>query len=284
MIYSMTGYGKSDFVYNSGQFTIEIKTLNSKGVDINCRLPTLLKPLETDLRAWITEALQRGKIDVYVNGEVADKSSVVLNQEFISAMMEQMALIAPEASIDKRFEMTMRLSEATQNRTDELTDEIRDGFRASLNKAVDAVKDFRKVEGEKLFQVFQENIAQILELLQQVEPFEKERITNLKDRIHKSLSDFKEVDENRLEQELVYYLEKLDITEEKVRLRSHCEYFLEQLNSDESNGKKMGFILQEIGREINTLGSKANHAGLQKIVVQMKDNLEQMKEQMLNVL
>lgn len=280
----MTGYGKSEFIYNSGQFTIEIKTLNSKSLDINCRLPTLLKPLESELRTWISQGLQRGKVDVYVNGEIADNSSVQLNHEFIQGMLQQMEELAPGVSLDKRFELTLRMSESTLSKVEELTDHIRQGFEAAVCEAIDAVNQFRSIEGEKLYNVFAENTASILELLSEVEPFEKERITLLQERITKSLSDFKDVDENRLHQELVYYLEKLDIAEEKVRLRSHCAYFIEQLNSEENSGKKMGFIIQEMGREINTLGSKANHAQIQKIVVQMKDRLEQMKEQMLNVL
>lgn len=286
MIQSMTGYGKAVAECSDKKITIEIRSLNSKSIDLNTRLPFLYKEKELDIRKILSEKLQRGKIDFTVNTEAtADNKAQQINPEIIKAYINEFKAIVPEATDPELLAIVMRLPDVMAFTCKELDEEEWNIFLKVLYEAIDNLNEFRIAEGNVLEQDFIQRINKIKELLVQVEPFEKERIQTLKDRFTKNLEELSsEYDPNRFEQELIYYLEKLDITEEKVRLKNHCEYFLESLNSNESEGKKLGFICQEIGREINTLGSKSNHSEMQKIVVQMKDELEKVKEQVLNIL
>jgi uncharacterized protein (TIGR00255 family) len=286
MIQSMTGYGKAVAECSDKKITIEIRSLNSKSIDLNTRLPFLYKEKELDIRKVLSEKLQRGKVDFTVNTEAtADNKAQQINPEIIKAYINEFKAIVPEATDPELLAIVMRLPDVMAFTCKELDEEEWNIFLKVLYEAIDNLNEFRIAEGKVLEQDFIQRINKIKELLVQVEPFEKERIQTLKDRFTKNLEELStEYDPNRFEQELIYYLEKLDITEEKVRLKNHCEYFLESLNSNESEGKKLGFICQEIGREINTLGSKSNHSEMQKIVVQMKDELEKVKEQVLNIL
>ncbi len=286
MIQSMTGYGKAVAECSDKKITIEIRSLNSKSLDLNTRLPYLYKEKELEIRKILSEKLQRGKVDFSVNTEAtADNKAQQINPEIIKSYINEFKVIVPEATDPELLAIVMRLPDVMAFTCKELDDDEWNIFVKLLNEAIENLNQFRLAEGKVLEQDFIQRIEKIKELLVQVEPFEKERIQTLKDRFTKNLEELSsEYDQNRFEQELIYYLEKLDITEEKVRLKNHCEYFLENLNSKESEGKKLGFICQEIGREINTLGSKSNHSEMQKIVVQMKDELEKVKEQVLNIL
>lgn len=282
----MTGYGKAVVECSDKKITIEIRSLNSKTLDLNTRLPYLYKEKELDIRKILSEKLQRGKVDfnILTEATAANKAQQV-NPEIIRAYINEFKTITPEASDAELLAIVMRLPDVMAFTCKELDDAEWKTVTELMNEAIHNLNQFRLSEGNVLKQEFMNRIGIILDLLKQVEPFEKERIQTLKERFIKNLGELTtEYDQNRFEQELIYYLEKLDITEEKVRLKNHCEYFLENLNSNESEGKKLGFICQEIGREINTLGSKSNHSEMQKIVVQMKDELEKVKEQVLNIL
>ena len=285
MLQSMTGFGKSEVTINGIRYTIDIKSLNSKNIELNVRMPHWLRSTELNMRKLVTSTLKRGKIDIYINAEILASSALTnLNTQAIVAYMDQMLEISEILSTKDRFMAAMSLPDVMQSDQKEFSEEDENHFESGLMAAVNNIQQYRLDEGKVLEKEFDLRIHNIMNLLAQVPEFEEERIEKLKQRIHKSLEEFNEVDQDRLEQELIFYLEKLDITEEKVRLQNHCEYFLETMNSDESNGKKLNFISQEIGREINTLGSKANHMELQKLVVEMKDELEKIKEQLLNVL
>ncbi len=282
----MTGYGKAVAECSDKKITIEIRSLNSKTLDLNTRLPYLYKEKELDIRKILSEKLQRGKVDfnILTEATAANKAQQV-NPEIIRAYINEFREIAPDASDAELLAIVMRLPDVMAFTCKELDEEEWNTVTELMNEAIQNLNEFRFSEGSVLKQEFLNRIGIILDLLKQVEPFEKERIVTLKERFTRNLEELNtEYDQNRFEQELIYYLEKLDITEEKVRLKNHCEYFLENLNSKDSEGKKLGFICQEIGREINTLGSKSNHSEMQKIVVQMKDELEKIKEQALNVL
>ena len=285
MLQSMTGFGKSEVAIEGIRYAIDIKSLNSKNIDLNVRLPHWLRSNELEIRKIISENLTRGKIDVFINTEVLDEnSSVNLNTDLIQKYIAQMGKISPELSVESRFQVAMHLPDVTKAEDNEFSDAHWKDFEKALLIALEKINEFRLDEGKVLEEEFVLRINNILNLLAKIPEYEEDRILRLKERIHKSLDELQEVDKDRFEQELIFYLEKLDITEEKVRLKNHCEYFLETMNSTESNGKKLNFITQEIGREINTLGSKSNHAEMQKHVVEMKDELEKVKEQMLNVL
>lgn len=285
MLQSMTGFGKSSVTINGIRYNLDIKSLNSKNIDLNIRLPHWMRSIELDMRKQITESLMRGKVDVYVNTDVLDPAALTnLNIKVIRAYMSQMDAISHELSIEQKFQAAMTLPDVMQSDQNEFSEEDWKEFQVGLKEALENIQQFRLDEGKVLEEEFRQRIHNIMDLLAQVPAYEEERIERLKQRIHKSLEEFKDVDQDRVEQEFIFYLEKLDITEEKVRLKNHCEYFLETMNSEESNGKKLNFISQELGREINTLGSKSNHAEMQKLVVDMKDELEKIKEQMLNVL
>lgn len=286
MIQSMTGYGKAVAEFSDKKITVEIRSLNSKSLDLNTRLPFLYKEKELEIRKLLSEKLQRGKVDFSINTESnAVNKAQQINPEIIKAYIGEFKQIVPEASDAELLTIVMRLPDVMAFTCKEIEDDEWNQAVEMILKAVENLTQFRLDEGKVLEQEFIQRNNSILSLLEQVEPFEKERIETLKERFTKNLGELtNEYDQNRFEQELIYYLEKLDITEEKVRLKNHCDYFLQTLNGEEFNGKKLGFITQEIGREINTLGSKSNHSGMQKIVVQMKDELEKMKEQVLNIL
>ena len=282
----MTGYGKAVLELPEKKVTIEIRSLNSKTLDLNTRIPSFYREKELEIRNLISEKVQRGKIDfsmlVELNPAARNQS---INAELIKSYMEEFKSITPNVTDGELLQVIMRLPDVISYTQDDLNEEEWNQIRATIIEAINALNQFRLDEGKVLEKYLTLNLNNILELLTQVIPFEQERIETIKERFNKRLEELKvDVDQNRFEQEMIFYLEKLDITEEKVRLKNHCEYFLKELAGIASNGKKLGFISQEIGREINTLGSKSNHSEMQKIVVQMKDELEKIKEQSLNIL
>jgi uncharacterized protein (TIGR00255 family) len=285
MIYSMTGFGKSVVTLPGKKITIEIKSLNSKGVDLNVRIPSSLREKELSMRNHVAKALKRGKIDlsVYVESTGGERSAQ-LNTPVIEAYMAQLKSIADGENVDL-LQMALRLPESIQTERETIDETTASAIMSGLEEAIGTLQDFRLTEGQALAQDFEQRIQTIGQLMETVKTKDQERIPSVRVRLLKALEDLAQtVDQNRFEQELVYYLEKYDITEEIVRLSNHLKYFITTMNSDESNGKKLGFITQEMGREINTIGSKANDAALQQLVVQMKDELEKIKEQVLNVL
>ncbi|WP_246034241.1 YicC/YloC family endoribonuclease [Empedobacter tilapiae] len=286
MIASMTGYGKAVLELPEKKVTIEIRSLNSKTLDLNTRIPSFYREKELEIRNLISEKVQRGKVDfsmlVELNPAARNQN---INAELIKSYMAEFKSITPNVTDGELLPVVMRLPDVISYTQDDLGEDEWNQIRATIIDAIDALNQFRLDEGKVLEKYLTLNLNNILELLTQVVPFEKERIEAIKERFNKRLEEVKvDIDQNRFEQELIFYVEKLDITEEKVRLKNHCEYFLKELAGTESNGKKLGFISQEIGREINTLGSKSNHSEMQKIVVQMKDELEKIKEQSLNIL
>ncbi len=285
MIQSMTGFGKHVVQLPSKKITVELKSLNSKSLDINARMPATYREKELELRKAIAGELIRGKVDFGLYVEITgSETTAEVNQNVIRQYMDQLRGIADGDDL-RLLEMAVRLPDALKTDKDDIDEAEYITIRESLGKALEEVNRFRTEEGKILEKDFLDRIAGIQNLLQKVETMDPERLSTIRERLEKAVSDLKaEVDANRFEQELIYYLEKYDITEEKVRLKNHLDYFKETLNSKDSNGKKLGFISQEIGREINTIGSKANYAPMQQLVVQMKDELEKIKEQMLNVL
>ena len=285
MIQSMTGYGKAVVELPQKKVTVEIKTLNSKSLDLNIRIPTFYREKELEIRSKLSRKLVRGKIDFSIFIEsTGSEVMTVINKDVVNNYIDQLRQIAV-TSPESTLEIAMRLPDALKTEREQLEESHWEEIDRTLNEAVEKVIQFRLDEGKVLWQDFTTRIKAIQQLSDEVISLDKERIQKMRDRLKKSILDLKQtVDENRFEQELIYYLEKLDITEEKVRLNNHLEYFLQELNSNDSNGKKLGFISQEIGREINTTGSKSNFAPMQKVVVQMKDELEKIKEQLLNVL
>jgi len=285
MILSMTGFGRAEAIFEGKKINVDIKSLNSKSFDLSIKLPLRFKEKELEIRKSLNDKLLRGKVDCFITCESLDgENDVKINQEIIKSYMEQLRQCSPEAPDFEYLKMAIRMPETIQCKTEELSDNEWNLLQETINKAVIEFSNFRKTEGEILGEELTKNIKNIEELLGQVQPFEEERISTIKERYLSSLKDFEQLDETRFYQEVAYFVEKLDISEEKVRLTQHLKYFLEVLNNEDFNGKKLGFISQEIGREINTLGSKANHHEIQKIVVMMKDNLEKIKEQTLNVL
>ena len=286
MIASMTGYGKAVLELPEKKVTIEIRSLNSKTLDLNTRIPSFYREKELEIRNLISEKVQRGKVDFSMMVELNPAArNQKVNADLIKSYIEEFKNITPTVTDGELLPVVMRLPDVISYSQDDLGEDEWNQIRATINDAIDALNQFRLDEGSVLEKYLTLNLTNILELLTQVVPFEKERIETIKERFNKRLEEVKvEIDQNRFEQELIFYLEKLDITEEKVRLKNHCEYFLKELAGNESNGKKLGFISQVIGREINTLGSKSNHSEMQKIVVQMKDELEKIKEQSLNIL
>jgi len=285
MIYSMTGFGKSVLSLPGKKITIEIKSLNSKGLDLNARIPNALREKELLMRDRLAKALKRGKIDLSVYMEsTGGERSAQLNTPVIQGYMAQLETLAQGPEIE-RLQMALRLPESIQTERESIDEETAEALMKGLDEAVLALEEFRAAEGAVLAEDFRCRINLIRELLEKVKQQDKNRIPQVRARLLKAIQELEQsVDQNRFEQELVYYLEKYDITEETVRLSNHLDYFESTMESDESNGKKLGFITQEIGREINTIGSKANDADLQQLVVQMKDELEKIKEQGLNVL
>lgn len=285
MITSMTGFGKSEALVLTKKLTVEIRTLNSKNIDLNFRLPHIFRELEPQLRGLLNKGLTRGKIDVsvYIEGN-SDTNSTQINQEVIDDYIAQLQQIH-QGETTELLKMAIRLPDALKTEKEDLKEEEKEALLTVFASALERVNDYRKNEGAALgkdFVIRLDVIKNLLEDAIRIDPERKEKITlKLKNALDQLAL---EIDQNRLEQELIYYLEKYDITEEKVRLANHLAYFNEIMAQEQPNGKKLGFIAQEIGREINTIGSKANHSGLQKIVVQMKDELEKIKEQLLNVL
>ena len=285
MIQSMTGFGKHMVQLPSKKITIELKSLNSKSLDINARMPSAYREKELQLRKTIASSLIRGKIDFGLYVEMTgNETSSVVNEGVLRQYMEQLKSIADGEDI-RLMEMALRLPDALKTDREDIDESEYKIIQDTLENALKEINDFRTEEGVVLEKDFIERISSIKNLLKNVAQMDPDRLATIRERLEKAVADLKtEVDANRFEQELIYYLEKYDITEEKVRLDNHLDYFIETMKSADSNGKKLGFISQEIGREINTIGSKANYAPMQQLVVQMKDELEKVKEQMLNVL
>ncbi|MDV7137451.1 YicC/YloC family endoribonuclease [Maribacter sp. TH_r10] len=285
MIQSMTGFGKHTIQLPSKKITVELKSLNSKSLDLNARMPSAYRAKELELRKVIAKSLVRGKVDFGLYVEfTGNETSAQVNEGVVKQYMSQLRSIADGDDL-QLLEMALRLPDAMKTEREDIDDEEYQVIQLALKEALSEINIFRSEEGAVLEADFIQRIQVLEELLSQVVEMDPERQATIRERLEKAVSDLKvEIDENRFEQELIYYLEKYDITEEKVRLANHLDYFSKTLKSSDSNGKKLGFISQEIGREINTIGSKANYAPMQQLVVQMKDELEKIKEQMLNVL
>lgn len=291
MIQSMTGYGKMDAVYEGKKIHVEVKSLNSKSLDLNTRIAPLYREKEMEIRQLIAKTLERGKVDFSIWIEKDETSAAgTIQPAVVASYVSQIKSICKEQHIAEPqniWELVLKLPETTQtNVAEELTDEEWTIVLESIKQALSHLVDFRKQEGEALYKKFTEKVDNIEKYLGEIEPFEKSRVEKIRQRLFDRLSELKGVDydKNRLEQELIYYIEKLDISEEKQRLTNHLRYFRETMENGHGQGKKLGFIAQEMGREINTTGSKSNQAEMQNIVVKMKDELEQIKEQVLNVM
>ena len=285
MIKSMTGFGKTEFTLNQKKISIEIRTLNSKNLDLNLRIANPFKEKELKIRKLLSAALVRGKVSFVLSVENQGEQNLnVINKSIVKDYINQLHQIS-SVSNKKALELAMTLPNVLQTKEEDFDEAEWQKVEEQINNAICKIDDFRKDEGAILEKDFIKRITKLKELSQKNEALDKHRIPLIKQRLQKALIDLKqEVDQNRFEQELIYYLEKLDVTEEKIRLNNHLDYFLKALQANESNGKKLGFIVQEIGREINTTGSKANYAPMQQNVVLMKDELEKIKEQLLNVL
>lgn len=288
MIQSMTGYGKAVLQLATKKVTVEIKSLNSKNLDLNVRIPSYYKEKELAVRKKLAEILIRGKVDFSIFVEMtADETSTTVNHGVVKEYMQQLRNVVQTGSSDdvELLKMAVRMPDAFSTIREELDENEWQEIEKTIDEAIKEIVQYRIDEATSLEIDFKERITNIKNYLEEVQALDGERIENVKTRLKKAIDDLKvETDENRFEQELIYYLEKLDINEEKVRLANHLDYFLETMSSKDSNGKKLGFIVQEMGREINTTGSKANFAPMQKAVIQMKNELEQIKEQILNVL
>ncbi len=290
MIHSMTGYGKATIELPSKKITVEIKSLNSKQFDLYTRIPHVYKEKEISLRNDLSKILERGKIDLYINVEESDKNTTVkIDEARLKSYHAEVKQLAAALDIEEPtdwFDVLFKLPDVFKQEPEKLEEEEWLAVEKAVDGAVANLISFRHQEGEALKQTMLSNISNIKKLTLELEKFEAERIEKVKTRITEALSKLEDVtyDGSRLEQELIYYIEKLDVNEEKTRLLNHLEYFLETIEANTSQGKKLGFIVQEIGREINTLGSKSNDSDMQRIVVQMKNELEQIKEQILNVL
>ena len=286
MIQSMTGFGKASLQLPTKKITIEIKSLNSKGLDLNTRMPSVFREMELGLRNQISQRLERGKVDFSLYVEVTgEETTSKINVPIIKGYINQMRAVIPTADETELMKMAVRMPDALKTERDEIDENEWKKIQTVIDEALENIANFRKDEGASLEKEFQLRIANINNLMNEAVSYDAERVETVKTRLRTALDELKvTVDENRFEQELIFYLEKYDITEEKVRLGNHLSYFLETLNGMEANGRKLGFITQEMGREINTMGSKSNHTEMQKLVVMMKDELEKIKEQVLNVL
>lgn len=291
----MTGFGKGCASSSTRRITAEIKSLNSKQLDLMMRVPPVLREMEVEVRNIIAARLERGKVDMGVTVEMTvPEAPAHLNTEVIADYKRQFEDLSDSLGLPSPadwYTLLMRMPDTLKTETAKLDEEDRKAFCEAVTLAIEALTDFRRTEGAKLYRFFVKKIENIGTLLEAVEPYEQERVPKIRQRLEDQLGrlDSIEFDKGRLEQEMIFYIEKLDVNEEKLRLRSHLNYFLETMGGENDEfvagqGKKLGFIAQEMGREINTLGSKANHAEIQKIVVKMKDELEQIKEQVLNVL
>lgn len=291
MIQSMTGFGKATAELATRKITVEIKSLNSKQLDLSARIPSLYKEKEMSVRNLLSRKLERGKVDfsIYIEN-IGKETSTQINQTVLEAYYKQISESAQRLGVavpNDWFQVLLRLPDALKYEVQELDEKEWLVVEKTIDEAIEQIILFRKQEGEMLYKLFEQKIANISKLLLDIEPYELERIEKVKQRISEALQKIEnfDYDQNRFEQEMIYHIEKLDINEEKVRLKNHLDYFIETINDAVSGqGKKLGFISQEIGREVNTMGSKSNHAEMQRIVVQMKDELEQIKEQVLNVM
>jgi len=291
MLQSMTGFGKATCEYNNKKIVIEVKSLNSKQLDVSIKIPNLYREKELEIRNEISQKLERGKIDFSLFIENAGKETATqFNQTIIEGYYQQINDLSEYLGINPPnnwFDIFLRLPDSLKTEISELDENEWQAVKKAIQQAFDELKAFRMQEGKAIENVFYNKISNIQQLLNEIAPFEAERIEKIKEKLKEeleSISDKVDYDKNRMEQELIYYIEKLDINEEKSRLQNHLNYFIQVLEEEQAQGKKLGFIAQEIGREINTLGAKANHSEIQKIVVKMKDELEQIKEQVLNVL
>jgi uncharacterized protein (TIGR00255 family) len=288
MIQSMTGYGKTVLQLPTKKVTIEIKSLNSKNLDLNVRIPSYYKEKELTVRKNLAKALVRGKVDFSIYIELtADETATSVNKAVVREYIAQLNGVL-NLQTDNEMDllaMAIKMPDALKTEREELDESEWQQIETAIDKAILEIITYRTDEAQSLEEDFKERISNIRKFLEEVKLLDGERIDHVKARLKKAIDELEvEADTNRFEQELIYYLEKLDINEEKVRLENHLNYFLETLKTPSSNGKKLGFIVQEIGREINTMGSKANYAPIQKAVIQMKNELEQIKEQILNVL
>jgi len=285
MIQSMTGYGKTELLLPTKKIRLEIKSLNSKNFDCNIRIPSLYKEKELAIRKMIVQAANRGKIECFIYVEqTGQEATSSLNVDVVKAYMIQFNNIVPNEAIE-HLKMAVRLPDALKTKREDLNPDEWQQIENGLIKTLKKFNDYRTAEGASLEKDILNNVNNIKLLLNKVFKVDKKRIANKKEKLNKALADLNtQIDQNRFEQELIYYIEKLDINEEEVRLENHLNYFLKVIKEPQANGKKLGFISQEMGREINTMGSKANDADLQQLVVKMKDELEKIKEQLLNVL
>jgi uncharacterized protein (TIGR00255 family) len=282
----MTGFGKATLQLPTKKITVEVKSLNSKGLDLSVRMPSVYREMELGLRNEISLALERGKIDfsIYIES-TAEQTSTKVNVPIVKAYMAQLREVYGDADETELMKMAVRMPDTMKIEREEIDENDWLEIQKVIKEAISNILNFRQAEGVSLENEFQLRIGNIRKYMTEALALDPERVQAIKDRLQTAIAELKvNVDENRFEQELIYYLEKLDITEEKVRLTNHLDYFLETINGKEANGRKLGFITQEMGREINTMGSKSNHAQMQKLVVMMKDELEKIKEQVLNVL
>ncbi|WP_417197473.1 YicC/YloC family endoribonuclease [Bizionia sp.] len=285
MIHSMTGYGKSVLQLPTKKVTIEVKSLNSKNLDLNARMPSIYREKELSLRKLIGNQLERGKIDFSIYVEMTgEETSTQINKPAVKQYMKQLKELV-DGDDTELLKMAVRFPDALNTEREEIDENEWNLILNEVKIALQNIDTYRLDEGKALELDFRNRVQNIADILEDIIAMDPDRIEGVRERLRKGVEELKEkVDENRFEQELVFYIEKFDITEEKVRLKNHLDYFLQALNSADSNGKKLGFIGQEMGREINTIGSKSNYAPMQKLVVQMKDELEKIKEQLLNVL
>ena len=282
----MTGFGKATLQLPNKKITVEVKSLNSKGLDLSVRMPSMYREMELTLRNQIAVALERGKIDFSIFVEsTAEQTSTKVNVPILKAYIAQLKEVQPDADETELMKMAIRMPDAMKTERDEIDENDWSQIQVVIDQGLKNIKDFRTSEGVALEKEFLHRIANIMTMMNETVALDSERIDTVKLRLRAAIDELKvTLDENRFEQELIFYLEKYDITEEKVRLENHLLYFIETLAGTEANGRKLGFIVQEMGREINTMGSKSNHSKMQKLVVQMKDELEKIKEQVLNIL
>lgn len=288
MIQSMTGFGKTSIQVEGKSVNIEIRTLNSKQLDLTVRMAPLFREMENEVRNCVAQRLLRGKIELSVYIEKTEKPQVSIDKELAKAYYRQLVELSQELKNPVQsdiFCQLLRLPDVVTSSKEELTDEVKSAVMAAIEETCNKVVAYRKEEGSHLAADFAKRIKMIDDMVEEITPFEQNRIVTIRNKFVSNLSELPvQYDENRLEQEIIFYLEKLDITEEKVRLKKHCSYFMDTMNGEQSQGKKLGFIVQEIGREVNTTGSKCNDFNIQQIVVRMKDEVEKLKEQLANVL
>lgn len=292
MLISMTGYGKAEVEFGSKKIIAEIRSLNSKQLDLSVKIPSIYREVEMDIRSLVSQQLVRGKVDFQVFYEnTADSTVVPINSEVFASYYNQLIALSEKHNIaineEPIIQTILRLPEVLKVQKEDTSDAEWNAVKELAGKVIQQINNYRAQEGSVLEKDITMRVNLIVDLLDKVEPYEKQRILDVRTRLSENLAGLSKdlkLDSDRFEQEVIYYLEKLDVTEEKVRLRNHCKYFIDTVNLDEPVGRKLGFIAQEMGREINTLGSKANNAEIQKIVVMMKDELEKIKEQVLNIL